>query len=64
MQDITDRPRNTRETADRGLADDERRADGDLSDLLAELRVLLPSAQTLTAFLIILPFNAGFAQVR
>ncbi len=38
--------------------------DGDLSDLLQELRVLLPGAQTLTAFLIILPFNGGFSQVR
>jgi CBS domain containing-hemolysin-like protein len=38
--------------------------DGDLSDLLQELRVLLPGAQTLTAFLIILPFNGGFAQIR
>lgn len=38
--------------------------DGDLSDLLQELRVLLPGAQTLTTFLIILPFNGGFAQVR
>lgn len=38
--------------------------DGDLSDLLQELRVLLPGAQTLTAFLIILPFNGGFGQVR
>ncbi len=38
--------------------------DGDLSDLLQELRVLLPGAQTLTAFLIILPFNAGFGSVR
>lgn len=38
--------------------------DGDLSDLLNELRVLLPGAQTLTAFLIILPFNGGFAQIQ
>jgi len=38
--------------------------DGDLTDLLGELRVLLPGAQTLTAFLIILPFNSGFAQIR
>lgn len=38
--------------------------DGDLTDLLAELRVLLPGAQTLTAFLIILPFNGGFDQIR
>jgi len=46
------------------LADDEHMGDGDLSDLLAELRILLPGAQTLTAFLIILPFNTGFAQIR
>lgn len=38
--------------------------DGDLTDLLSELRVLLPGAQTLTAFLIILPFNGGFAEIR
>lgn len=38
--------------------------DGDLTDLLGELRVLLPGAQTLTAFLIILPFNGGFGQIR
>jgi len=38
--------------------------DGDLTDLLGELRVLLPGTQTLTAFLVILPFNGGFAQIR
>jgi hypothetical protein len=37
---------------------------GDLSDLLQELRVLLPGSQTLTAFLVILPFNAGFGNIR
>jgi hypothetical protein len=35
----------------------------DFSDLLQELRVLLQGAQVLTAFLIILPFNAGFARL-
>ncbi|MEJ7839137.1 MAG: DUF6328 family protein [Thermomicrobiales bacterium] len=40
------------------------RGDGDLTDLLGELRVLLPGAQTLTAFLVILPFNGGFAEIR
>lgn len=40
------------------------RDDGDLTDLLSELRILLPGAQTLTAFLIILPFNGGFAEIR
>jgi accessory gene regulator protein AgrB len=38
--------------------------DGDLSDMLEELRILLPGSQTLTAFLIILPFNNGFSQIR
>lgn len=38
--------------------------DGDLSDLLEELRILLPGTQTLTAFLIILPFNRGFAEIQ
>ena len=35
------------------------REDGDLSDMLSELRILLPGAQMLTAFLIIVPFNGG-----
>jgi len=38
--------------------------DGDLSDMLEELRILLPGSQTLTAFLIILPFNGGFSEIR
>ena len=38
--------------------------DGDLSDMLEELRILLPGTQTLTAFLIILPFNSNFSQIR
>lgn len=53
--------------APRGRGDidgDERMGDHDLGDLLQELRVLLPGAQTLTAFLIILPFNGGFAQIQ
>ncbi|MGK5079921.1 DUF6328 family protein [Janthinobacterium sp. HLX7-2] len=37
--------------------------EGDLSDMLSELRILLPGAQMLTAFLIILPFNGGFAKI-
>jgi hypothetical protein len=40
------------------LADQLREA-GDFSDMLSELRILLPGAQMLTAFLIILPFNGG-----
>ena len=38
--------------------------DGDLSDMLEELRILLPGTQTLTAFLIILPFNSRFTEIR
>ncbi|MCP2015471.1 hypothetical protein L1280_002633 [Deinococcus sp. HSC-46F16] len=34
-----------------------------LSDLLAELRILLQGAQVLTSFLIILPFNVDFGGV-
>jgi len=37
--------------------------DGDFSDMLSEMRILLPGAQMLTAFLIILPFNGGFRQI-
>ncbi|HKQ26326.1 MAG TPA: DUF6328 family protein [Burkholderiales bacterium] len=37
--------------------------DGDLSDMLGELRVLLLSAQLLSAFLITVPFNTGFANI-
>jgi hypothetical protein len=36
---------------------------GDFSDLLTGLRILLPSAQLLTAFLLTLPFNHDFANV-
>jgi hypothetical protein len=45
-------------------AEEAERGDGDLSDLLEELRILLPGTTTLTAFLIILPFNSDFAEVR
>lgn len=31
----------------------------DMFDMLSELRILFPSAQMLTAFLIILPFNSS-----
>lgn len=39
------------------------REDGDLSDMLSELRILLPGAQMLTAFLITLHFNSGARQI-
>jgi len=48
---------------DRTSATDGSAADGDLGDMLNELRIMLPSAQLLTAFLITLPFNSGFAKV-
>lgn len=38
-------------------------SDGDLGDLLQELRVLLQGVQVLTGFLIVLPFSEGFARV-
>lgn len=37
--------------------------DGDLTDMLNELRVLLPTAQLLSAFLITVPFASGFAAI-
>lgn len=37
--------------------------DGDFSDMLSEMRILLPGAQMLAAFLIILPFNGGFRHI-
>lgn len=35
----------------------------DLGDLLEEVRILQQSAQTLTAFLILLPFSSGFVKI-
>lgn len=37
--------------------------DGDLTDMLGELRVVLPTAQLLTAFLITVPFMPGFSGI-
>lgn len=39
------------------------RDDGDLTDLLGELRVLLPTAQLFSAFLVTVPFAPGFAAI-
>lgn len=36
---------------------------GDLSEMLSEQRILLPGAQMLTTFLLILPLNGGFRQI-
>lgn len=64
MQRLSDRSHETGTLPTNDLADEQRTGDTDLSDLLQELRVLLPGTQTLTAFLIILPFNQGFAQTQ
>lgn len=41
----------------------EENGDGDLTDLLGELRVLLPAAQLLSGFLIAVPFAPGFSRL-
>lgn len=38
--------------------------DGDLTDLLGELRVILPTVQLLSAFLITVPFAPGFSAIE
>jgi hypothetical protein len=43
--------------------DQDQDGDGDFSDMLSEMRILLPGAQMLSAFLIILPFNEGFGKI-
>jgi hypothetical protein len=50
------------DTAAQATGEEEQDA-GDLSDMLQELRILLQGVQVLTAFLIILPFNEGFAKI-
>jgi hypothetical protein len=51
------------ENDSRKRQEEEDEDDGDFSDMLSEMRILLPGAQMLTAFLIILPFNGGFARI-
>jgi len=51
------------ENEGRHRQEDDDEDDGDFSDMLSEMRILLPGAQMLTAFLIILPFNGGFARI-
>ena len=46
-----------------GQSDQEKNVNGDLNDLLQELRVLLQGVQVLVGFLIVLPFSEGFARV-
>lgn len=38
--------------------------DGDLSDMLVELRILLLGSQLLSAFLVTIPFSSGFAKIH
>jgi hypothetical protein len=57
MNDLKDQDRDDRE------GDDDKDGDGDFSDMLSEMRILLPGAQMLSAFLIILPFNEGFGKI-
>jgi predicted membrane-bound spermidine synthase len=38
-------------------------SDDDLTDILSEIRLLIPGTQILVAFLIVLPFNSGFTRV-
>jgi hypothetical protein len=46
------------------VAEDQKaRVDRELIELLNELRIVLPGVQVLFAFLLILPFNQGFAKV-
>lgn len=52
-------PQRQRSPTDKSLDDD----DGDLTDTLGELRVLLPTAQLLSAFLIAVPFAPGFRNI-
>ena len=42
---------------------DDKPSDGDLTDVIGELRIVLNGTQVMTSFLIILPFNQGFAKV-
>ncbi|MGH9265206.1 MAG: DUF6328 family protein [Acidimicrobiales bacterium] len=53
------------DTAPRHRTGDEQssRLDRELLELLNELRVVLPGVQALFAFLLIVPFNQGFADV-
>jgi hypothetical protein len=43
--------------------DTEAAGDGDLTDLLGELRVLLPASQLLSGFLVAVPFAPGFSRL-
>jgi hypothetical protein len=51
------------EHAERRDESEEERLDRNLMEMLQELRVAIPGIQVLFAFLLILPFQQGFAQV-
>ncbi len=51
------------EHAERRNESEEERLDRNLMEMLQELRVAIPGIQVLFAFLLILPFQQGFAQV-
>lgn len=53
------RPRTSEDLRPAAEAPDD---DSDLSEMLEEVRILLPGAQVLTAFLIMVPFTPVFAQ--
>ncbi len=46
-----------------GASPDGQNDDGDLGDMLQELRILLQGSQLLTGFLTVLPFSEGFAKI-
>jgi hypothetical protein len=54
---------NSRGSRDSDQGEEGSWSDEDLTDLQQELRILLPGVQTLTAFLIILPFSPGFERL-
>lgn len=56
---VPSRSKSSPNALDQSVADE----DGDLSDLLGELRVLLLSSQLLTGFLITVPFGFGFGKI-
>ncbi|WP_295385886.1 DUF6328 family protein [uncultured Thiodictyon sp.] len=59
MTDVDTKPQ-----AEPPANDSEASEEGNLNDMLAELRILLQGAQVLTAFLIVLPFNQSFEKIH
>jgi hypothetical protein len=58
-----DKPDNSNSNDAAGSSNDLDHDPKNLGDLLQELRILLQGVQVLTAFLVILPFNEGFARI-